>query len=52
MSVAIAVTTDDSVAFMCGGNGEVFQNITKLGRKKLKNSVKHRYVYVSSSDVQ
>jgi hypothetical protein len=34
VSVAVTVITDDSVVFMCGGKGEVFQNITKLGRKK------------------
>jgi len=34
MSVAVVVITDDSAVFMCGGKGEVFQNISKLGRKK------------------
>jgi hypothetical protein len=34
MSVTIAIITDDRVVFMCGGKGEVFQNSTKLGRKK------------------
>jgi len=33
MSVAVVIT-DDSAVCMCGGKGEVFQNITKLGRKK------------------
>lgn len=34
MSVAVVVITDDTVVFMCGEKGEVFQNITKMGRKK------------------
>ena len=41
MSVVVAVITDNNVVFMCGGKGVVFQNITKLGRKKANNSVRN-----------